>query len=109
MVGMGDDDAYWRWRDELLRHPDGRAKGGEPCVKCGEPIPPNAPWKSRDHHVCSSRCNILLARWFNRQRLKGALPSRPEARRNPRSAPTPSVFLSHEDGSRSLPYEFSGY
>lgn len=108
-VRVGDDDAYWRWRDELLRHPDGRAKGGEPCVRCGGPIPPNAPWKSRDHHVCSSKCNISLARWFSRQRLKGALPGRPKPRPNPRSAPRPSVFLSHDDDSLPMPYEFSGY
>lgn len=27
---MGDDSAYWRWRDEFMMHPGGRAVGGEP-------------------------------------------------------------------------------
>lgn len=34
-----DNQAYWAWRDLLLMHPDGRAKGREPCVKCGAPVP----------------------------------------------------------------------
>jgi hypothetical protein len=35
-------------------------------MKCSEPIPPNAHWKHRDRHVCSSRCNLNLGRQLNR-------------------------------------------
>lgn len=63
---VADGGAFWDWRKALLKHPDGRAKGGEPCVKCGNPVPPNAPWQQRDRHVCSTRCNVNLSRQFNR-------------------------------------------
>lgn len=63
---MPDDLSYWDWRDALLMHPAGRAKGGEPCVKCSEPVPPNAHWKHRDRHVCGPRCNSNLGRQINR-------------------------------------------
>lgn len=63
---MPDDHSYWEWRDALLKHPEGRAKGGEPCVKCTSPVPANAHWKHRDRHVCGQRCNFNLGRQINR-------------------------------------------
>lgn len=62
-----DPNAYWQWRDELLLHPSGRATGGEPCVKCGTPVPATAHWKHRDRHVCGERCNLTLNRSLNRR------------------------------------------
>ena len=62
-----DADSYWEWRDDTLRHPHGRAKGGEPCVKCGHPVPANAYWKHRDRHVCGPRCNVNLNRQLGRR------------------------------------------
>ncbi len=99
-------DNYWEWRDELLAHPKGRAEGGEPCVQCSEPVPPNAHWKQRDRHVCSSRCNGNLARRFSRKLDKlGAdgfdLP-KPDPTLDPRDAelgPIRSDMVEHDDGS----------
>jgi hypothetical protein len=54
--------SFSEWQDALLKHPDGRAAGGEPCVKSGRPVPPDAHWKQRDRHVCSERCNNNLKR-----------------------------------------------
>lgn len=109
---MTDDHTYWAWRDGVLAHPDGRAKGGEVCVHCGGIVPPNAHWKHRDRHVCSSRCNGLLARKFNRM-LAGAaprdgstLPDRPINRRNPRTRPMGSHFGMLD---AHFPYDFEGY
>jgi len=61
----GED--YWAWFERVLRHPDGRATGGEPCDHCGEPVPAKAPWQYRDRHVCSSRCNLALIRRFKKE------------------------------------------
>lgn len=66
-----DSEAYWEWRDHLLMHPDGRALGGEPCVKCGAPVPAKTHWKHRDRHVCGERCNLNLNRWLNRRIARG--------------------------------------
>jgi DNA polymerase III epsilon subunit-like protein/endogenous inhibitor of DNA gyrase (YacG/DUF329 family) len=67
-----ESDAYWEWRDRLLTHPDGRATGDEPCVKCGAPVPAKAHWKHRDRHVCGERCNLNLNRWLNRRIERGS-------------------------------------
>lgn len=61
---------YWDWFDRVLRHPDGRAQGCEPCDHCGTPIQADAPWKHRDRHVCSSRCNESLKRRLKRAMAK---------------------------------------
>lgn len=66
---------HWPWRDEILRHPDGRAAGGEPCVLCGAAVPAKTHWKHRDRHVCGPRCNFNLNRRFNRA-LARVLPDR---------------------------------
>lgn len=52
--------------EEMLRHPDGRAAGGEPRVQCGRSVLPNAHRKQRDRHVCSKRCDANLIRKSNR-------------------------------------------
>jgi len=109
---MGDDNAYWVWRDAVMAHPDGRAKGGEACVQCGNPVPPNAHWKHRDRHVCSPRCNLTLSRKFNRMRA-GARPRdgsvllpQPDGRPNPRTRQADATF-GMLDGP--FPYDFDGY
>jgi 5-methylcytosine-specific restriction endonuclease McrA len=116
---VADEHSYWDWRDTVMKHPEGRAKGGEPCVKCGSPVPPNAHWKQRDRHVCSSRCNLNLNRQFNRLFRKaetgggvawqGAAIARPLTAPNPRvSGPRRFATLSTvEEGG--VPYEWEGY
>lgn len=106
-----DSHGYWRWRDALLRHPDGRAVGGEPCVKCGAAVPPNAHWTHRDRHVCGSRCNSNLGRQINRQIRKGAdLPvPAPPPMQDPRVDPSPQVFATVTPVSDELPYQFDGF
>lgn len=64
----GED--YWPWFERVLAHPDGRAKGGEPCDHCGAPIDAGAAWQHRDRHVCSSRCNEGLKRRLKRAMAK---------------------------------------
>lgn len=95
-----------------MAHPDGRAKGGESCVQCGQPVPPNTHWKHRDRHVCSPRCNLNLGRKFSRM-LGGAkprdgsvLPPQPPARPNPRTRPVPAHFGMLD---AAFPYDFDGY
>lgn len=82
---------YWSWRDDQLKHPEGRAGGGEPCVVCGAPVPPNAHWKHRDRHVCSSQCNVKSNRRFNRRRQRGELEP-PAERVDPHTERPPLVF-----------------
>lgn len=110
---MTDGDAYWEWRDSLLMHPDGRAKGGEPCVKCGAPVPPNAHWKNRDRHVCSPACNQRLNRQISRRLqsgvttdLHGRDASRPARPENPRVS-GPRKFRTLYAGTP--PFEWEGY
>jgi len=110
--GVADEHSYWDWRDTVMKHPDGRAKGGEPCVKCGSPVPPNAHWKQRERHVCSARCNLNLNRQFNRLLQKAKAggdffppPSTPNPRRSgPRRFATLSTV---EEGG--VAYESEGY
>lgn len=92
---VSESGDYWAWRDGLLSHPDGRARGGEPCVKCGEPVPPNAHWKHRDRHVCSPSCNRRLSREFLRQRERDQIegpPAWPDLIEDPRQDFTPRFF-----------------
>lgn len=110
---MPDGHAYWSWRDLLLMHPDGRAKGGEPCVKCGAPVPSNAHWANRDRHVCSPRCNSNLSRQFNRRMRSGAdtdLHGReiagPKPMANPRTS-DPRWFRTVDRGTP--PFEWEGF
>lgn len=109
---MGDESTYWAWRDGVLAHPEGRARGGEACVQCGAPVPPNAHWKHRDRHVCSPRCNKNLARKFTRMlhgdptRDGAVLPPRPAPLPNPRTRPVPAHFGMLD---APFPYDFDGY
>jgi len=54
-----DGDAL-EWFREALRHPDGRARGGEACVWCGRGVPADTHWVHRDRHVCGLHCNHRL-------------------------------------------------
>lgn len=115
---MADDSGYWNWRDEMMKHPEGRAVGGEPCVKCGSPVPAAAHWKHRDRHVCSSDCNLKVNRQFNRLWRKaarvsttvewrgGALSAPPEPPANPRTS-GPRMFTM--SGDTEAPYQWEGY
>lgn len=112
---MADQDAYFRVMDEALKHPDGRAKGGEPCIICGDPISARAHWVQRDRHVCTSRCNNLLRRRYNR-RSKEIIRERVAAaveatgpRPNPRTS-GPRTFRTLPNAqSPELPLEWEGY
>jgi 5-methylcytosine-specific restriction endonuclease McrA len=109
---VADDHSYWEWRDALLRHPDGRANGGEPCMKCGEPVPPNAHWVNRDRHVCSPRCNHNLSRQLGRLLERGGqvpIP-RPKPMASPRRTECSRIFRTVEPvGEDAIPYEFEGF
>jgi predicted nucleic acid-binding Zn ribbon protein len=112
-TSMGED-RYWIWRAALLLHPDGRAVGGEHCIQCGYPVPPNAHWVHRDRHVCSDRCNHNLARRFKRSLDRNDIPAipQPEPRPNPRSRSQPASFrMISVDPSdpEAFPYDFDGY
>lgn len=63
-----DDSPFY----EALTHSGGRANGGEPCMACGLPIDRSAAWQWRDRHVCSSRCNGAIKRWYKRWLAKGS-------------------------------------
>jgi hypothetical protein len=113
---MADEQGYWNWRDALMKHPEGRATGGEPCVKCGQAIPANAHWKQRDRHVCSAQCNVNLNRQFNRLWQKAEHVSKVEWRGEPlqRPSPTPNPRSSGPRHFATLadtdePYEWEGY
>lgn len=45
-----------------LKHPDGRANNGEPCVVCGQPVPRKIHYTKRDRHTCSDKCDTSLKR-----------------------------------------------
>lgn len=97
----------WGAWEESLAHPDGRATGGEPCVVCGKPVPPEAHWKQRDRHVCSVRCNTNLKRRFNRKLALGAVELPPERLPNVARADEPLVFRTLD--SEPFPYEHAGW
>lgn len=52
---------------DALMHPDGRAKGGEDCVVCGETIGSKVHYSLRNRHVCSINCNDRLKRCFRKE------------------------------------------
>lgn len=115
LIVMADQDAHFRVMDEALKHSEGRAKGGEPCVICGEPIPASAHWVQRDRHVCSGRCNSLLApplRTGQREHRRRGVAAAVEAvgpRPNPRTS-GPRVFQTRPDALLpELPIEWEGY
>src|SRR4051812_6316373 len=108
----GELTGYWEWRDALLRHPDGRAVGGEPCVKCGQPVPSNAAWKHRDRHVWGSGCTLTRGGQLTRLVERGvALPiPRPEPMPDPRADLSPRVFATlPEAAENGVRYEFDGF
>ena len=103
-----------------MKHPDGRATGGEPCVKCDDPVPPNAHWKHRDRHVCSQRCNFNFNRQFNRLVRKSREGKDAVWRGTALTAPPPSVLNPRVSGPRhfasltdvnegDVPFEWEGY
>ena len=102
--------------DELyaaLLHPDGRAKGGEPCVKCGAPIPGGIHFKLRDRHVCSDRCNFNLKRQFRRKvessRVELQTPESAEPKVY-RTKPRPYLFRELADVQPGeVPVEYDGF
>jgi hypothetical protein len=104
--------SFSEWQDALLKHPDGRAAGGEPCVKSGRPVPPDAHWKQRDRHVCSERCNNNLKRQLKRAMARGdEMPvPRPEPMPDPRTVPVPWTFttLDVPDRRTGTRYTFDG-
>lgn len=104
---MGNDDAYWDWRDEQLKARE-RAKGGEPCRVCGEPVPARAHWKHRDRHVCSPRCNLTLNRRFNRRIERGEITRPPVFSPDPQGARPARAFRTLPAASL-FPYEIQGY
>lgn len=62
-MGVGND--WLRFLREV-RHPDGRAQGGELCIRCGELIEPSAHYQHRNRHVCGINCNTSLKRAWRR-------------------------------------------
>lgn len=97
--------------DALLRQPS-RAVGGEPCVKCGSPVPKSAHWKHRDRHVCSPRCNSNLMRQLNRRLSRGevVLPEPAEADlRGTRAEEARAPRLFSTVMSAEFPYEHGRY
>lgn len=101
--------------DEALKHPAGRAEGGEPCIICGRPISANAHWVQRDRHVCSVRCNGNLRRRYGRgsatidtERVSAAADA-VGPRPNPRTS-GPRVFRTCPTAvPPELPIEWEGY
>lgn len=104
---MGNDTAYWEWRDEQLKA-EGRAKGGEPCRVCDQPVLANAHWKHRDRHVCSPHCNLKLNRRFNRQVERGEFAPPPVFTPDPQPARKPRVFRTLA-AEVPFPYAIFGY
>jgi len=98
-------DRYWDWRDEQMKHPDGRAWGGEPCVVCQAPVPANAHWKHRDRHICSPKCNATNNRRFGRRLARGELVV-PETQRPWSNGRDPILFSTVSDSE--FPYTFTG-
>lgn len=98
--------------DDALKHPNGRARGGEPCVQCGVPLATSAHWKHRDRHVCSTRCNTNLVRKFHRGSSSIAAQRKEAVEKvvavpNPRLSSEPRVFRSRP--RESPPIEWEGY
>lgn len=114
---MADESINAQWAYGLLDHPEGRATGGEPCVKCGQTVRANAPWQYRDRHVCSSRCNNNLKRQLRRVMKKAeqgdpvdwrgvTIGPKPTPAPNPRiSGPRHFATLANAE----VPYEWEGY
>ncbi|WP_051847979.1 MULTISPECIES: HNH endonuclease [Streptomyces] len=104
---MGSDAAYWDWRDQILKAED-RARGGEPCRVCEQPIPAKAHWKHRDRHVCSPRCNLTLNRRLNRRIERGEIERPPVFTPDPQPPREPRVFRTLA-ANAPFPYEIQGY
>jgi len=96
-----------------LLHPNGRAKGGEPCVKCGAAIPGGIDYRLRDRHVCSQRCNFNLKRQFRRKVESGKVELEVAERVEPRvrrTKPRPYVFRELPDAPPGeVPVEYDGF
>lgn len=72
-MDVGKD--WFRFLREVI-HPEGRAIGGESCIRCGDQIPPHACYQHRNRHVCGASCNSALKsawrRIGNRENLFGS-------------------------------------
>lgn len=57
-----------RWSEFLrkVRHPAGRAVGGESCSWCGDRVSSDNHWAHRDRHVCGYRCNSSIKQAWRR-------------------------------------------
>ncbi|MFJ8053697.1 hypothetical protein [Streptomyces luteogriseus] len=104
---VGNDSAYWDWRDEQLKAGT-RATGGEPCRVCAEPVSARAHWKHRNRHVCSPRCNLTLNRRLNRRIERGEITRPPAFSPDPQPARPARTFRTLAAGS-TFPYEVQGY
>jgi hypothetical protein len=104
---VGNDEAYWDWRDQILAA-EYRAKGGEPCRVCGEAVPAKAHWKHRDRHVCSPRCNLNLNRRLNRKIERGEIEPPAVFTPDPQPVREPRAFRTLAPGA-PFPYEIQGY
>ena len=105
---MTTDEFY-----SALLHPDGRAKGGEPCVNCGAAIAGGIHFKLRDRHVCSDRCNFNLKRQFRRNVESGKVELQtpePVKAKVYRTKPRPYVFRELADvPPGEVPVEYEGF
>ncbi|MGJ9373284.1 exonuclease domain-containing protein [Nesterenkonia sp. CF4.4] len=61
---------YNAWLRAGLRHPSGRAKPTDPCIRCGTPIPDGLFWLMLERHTCSDRCAAALKRAAKRAWIK---------------------------------------
>lgn len=68
--GAGD---FWNWYRAALAHPEGRAREGDRCIWCSEPVPINTHWIHRDRHVCGIHCNERLKRGAKRAWLRAGI------------------------------------
>lgn len=104
---MGNDAAYWEWRDQILKA-EYRAKGGELCRVCDQPISAKAHWMQRDRHVCSPRCNLTLNRRLNRRIERGEIKRPPVFSLDPQPPRNPRLFRTLQ-ADAPFPYEIQGY
>lgn len=58
---------YNVWLRGALRHPDGRASGGDPCIRCGSPMIEGLSWWFAERHVCGGDCAESLKRTAKRE------------------------------------------
>jgi hypothetical protein len=104
---VGNDSAYWDWRNEQLKA-TAWAVGGEPCQVCEQPVPAGAHWTHRDRHVCSPRCNLILGRRLKRMIDRGELTPPPAFTPDPQPL-REACWFATAGPQAPLPYEVHGY